>query len=122
MQRKVFGKPLFKMQNTEFKMAEMDTEIEIMQTYVDHCVHEHNEKRLTINMAAKGKLQLAEIEARMLELGVQQHGGAGYMKEYPICNMYNDARINRILAGSSEIMKYIIGRDIFADEYSSILD
>lgn len=122
MDRKVFGKPLSKMQNTQFKMAEMDTEIDIMQAYVDHCVYEHNKGRLTVNMAAKGKLQASEIEGRMLDLGVQLHGGAGYMAEYPICGMFTDARINRILAGSSEIMKYIIGRDIFADGYTNILD
>ena len=61
MERKVFGKPLSKMQNTEFKMAEMDTEIDIMQTYIDHCVALHNEGRLTANMAAKAKLQGSEI-------------------------------------------------------------
>lgn len=122
MQRKVFGKPLSKMQNTEFKMAEMDTEIDIMQVYIDHCVSLHNEGRLTANMAAKAKLQATEIEWRMLDLGVQLHGGAGYMMEYPISYMFSSARINRILAGSSEIMKYIIGRDVFRDEYASILD
>ena len=122
MERKVFGKPLAYMQNTQFKMAEMDAEIDIMQAYVNHCVNEHNEGRLTINMAAKGKLQSTELEGRMLDPGVQLHGGAGYMTEYPICTMFTDARINRILAGSSEIMKYIIGRDIFSENYSSILD
>ena len=122
MERKVFGKPLAYMQNTQFKMAEMDAELDLMQTYVDHCVYEHNQGKLTANMAAKAKLQSTELEGRMLDLGVQLHGGAGYMKEYPICTMFTDARINRILAGSSEIMKLIIGRDIFSDNYSSILD
>lgn len=122
MERKVFGKPLAHMQNTQFKMAEMDAEIDVIQAFVDHCVAEHNEERLTVNMAAKAKLQTTEIEWRMLDLGVQLHGGAGYMNEYPISTMFTDARINRILAGSSEIMKYIIGRDIFSENYSSILD
>ena len=122
MQRKVFGKPLSAMQNTQFKMAEMDTEIDIMQTYVDHCVYEHNEGRLDANMAAKAKLMSTEVEWKMMDLGVQLHGGAGYMSEYPISHMFTGARINRILAGSNEIMKYVIGRDIFADEYSSMLD
>jgi acyl-CoA dehydrogenase len=122
MERKVFGKPLSHMQNTQFKMAEMDTEIEILEVFIDHLVAEHNEKRLTANMAAKAKLQSTEIEWKMLDLGVQLHGGAGYMKEYPICNMFTDARINRILAGSSEIMKLIISRDIFSENYSSNLD
>ena len=122
MERKVFGKPLAHMQNTQFQMAEMDSEIDILQAYIDHCVAQHNEGRLTVNMAAKGKLQATEIEWRMLDLGVQLHGGAGYMKEYPICTMFTDARVNRILVGSSEIMKFIIGRDVFSDDYSSILD
>ena len=122
MERKVFGKPLSYMQNTQFKMAEMDTEIEIVEVFIDHLVAEHNEDRLTANMAAKAKLQSTEIEWKMLDLGVQLHGGAGYMKEYPICNMFSDARINRILAGSSEIMKLIISRDIFSENYSSNLD
>jgi acyl-CoA dehydrogenase len=122
MERKVFGKPLSHMQNTQFKLAEMDADIDLIQTYVDHCVEMHNQGKLTPNMSAKAKLQATEIEGRMLDLGVQLHGGAGYMKEYPICTMFTDARINRILAGSSEIMKLIIGRDIFSDKYTSILD
>lgn len=122
LERKVFGKPLAYMQNTQFKMAEMDAEIELAQAFVDHCVTMHNAGKLTSNMAAKAKLQCSEIEWKMLDLGVQLHGGAGYMNEYRICRMFSDARINRILAGSSEIMKLIIGRDIFSDQYKSILD
>jgi len=122
MERKVFGKPLSAMQNTQFKMAEMDAEIAVLEVYVDHLVALHNDGKLTVNMAAKAKLQATEIEGRMLDLGVQLHGGAGYMKEYPICTMFTDARINRILAGSSEIMKLIISRDVFSDKYSSNLD
>lgn len=122
MERKVFGKPLSHMQNTQFTMADMDAEIDIMQAYVDTCVQMHNAGKLTVNMAAKAKLRASEIEGRMMDLGVQLHGGAGYMNEYPICNMFTDARINRILAGSSEIMKLIIGRDVFSEKYQSILD
>lgn len=122
MERKVFGKPLSHLQNTQFKMAELDAELDVMEAYVNHCVNEHNEGRLTVNMAAKGKLLSTELEWKTLDLGVQLHGGAGYMQEYPICTMFTDARVNRILAGSSEIMKYIIGRDIFGENYTSILD
>lgn len=122
MERKVFGKPLSHKQNTQFKLAELDTEIDIMQVYVDHCIALHNEGKLTANMAAKAKLQASEIEWRMMDEGVQLHGGAGYMNEYPICRMFSSARINRILAGSSEVMKLIISRDIFSDGHSSILD
>lgn len=122
MERKVFGKPLAAKQNTQFKLAELDTEIDIMQVYVDHCIALHNQGKLTANMAAKAKLQASEIQWRMMDEGVQLHGGAGYMNEYPICRMFTASRINRILAGSSEIMKLIISRDIFSEQYRSLLE
>ncbi len=122
MERKLFGKKLSDMQNTQFKMAEMDTEIDMVQAYVDHCVTIHNDGKLTAIEGAKAKLQSSEVQCRMVDLGVQLHGGAGYMQEYDICRMYLDARISRIYAGSSEVMKLIIGRDVFSDSYTSILD
>jgi len=73
-------------------------------------------------MGAKLKLLGAETEWKMMDLGVQLHGGAGYMQEYDICRMFTDARISRIYAGTSEIMKVILGRDIFSESYQSILD
>lgn len=122
LERKVFGAPLAEQQNTQFKMAEMDAEIDMAQCYVDHCVAVHNEGELTSNMAAKAKLLTAEIEWKMVDLGVQLHGGAGYMTEYEIANIFTDARVDRIYAGTSEIMKLIIGRDLFSQSYKSILD
>jgi acyl-CoA dehydrogenase len=119
MARKVFGKPLSAMQNTQFKMAEMETEIDITETFIDHCVALHNSGELTVARAAKAKLQASEVEWRMLDLGVQLHGGAGYMQEYRISRMFQDSRVNRIWAGTSEVMKLIIGREVFSDEYSS---
>ena len=121
MERDVFGKKLSHMQNTQFKMAELDSEIDMLQVYVDHLVHQHNQGLLTANAAAKAKLLGSEIQWRMMDEGVQLHGGAGYMQEYPICNMFTGARINRILAGSSEVMKLIIGRDVFSQNYRSLL-
>ena len=122
MQRKMFGKKLSDMQNTQFTMAEMDAEIDMAQNYVDYCVGLMNAGKLTAIEGAKAKLQTSEIQCRMVDLGVQLHGGAGYMDEYEICRMYTDARVSRIYAGSSEIMKLIIGRDIFSDNYTSFLD
>ena len=122
MQRKAFGKTVADFQNTQFQMAQMDAEIEVAQVYLDHCVEMHNEGKLTANMGAKLKLIGAELEWKMMDLGVQLHGGAGYMQEYDICRMFTDARISRIYAGTSEIMKYILGRDIFSDAYTSIMD
>lgn len=122
MERNLFGKPLSEQQNTQFRMAEMDAEIDLVQTYIDHCVAEHNAGRLTANMGAKCKMMATEVEWEMLDLGVQLHGGAGYMDEYPISRMFTDARVNRILAGSSEVMRLIIGRDVYSPHYASILD
>jgi len=121
-ERHAFGKPVAEQQNTQFRMAEMDTEIDIVQAYVDQCVRAHNAGRLTAEMGAKAKLAASEVEGRMVDLGVQLHGGAGYMEEYEICRMYRDARISRIYAGTSEIMKLIIGREIFSQKYRSLLD
>ena len=120
-ERQVFGKPLSAQQNTQFKMAELDTEIDLVQAYIDLCVAAHNQDRLTAEMGAKAKLAASEVEGRMVDLGVQLHGGAGYMEEFEICRMYRDSRVSRIYAGSSEVMKIIIGREIFSQKYSSLL-
>lgn len=122
MERQVFGKPLSEQQNTQFRMAELDAELDMLQVFVDHCVAEHNAGRLSANMAAKAKMLGSEIEWRMADLGLQLHGGAGYMQEYEISRVFTDARMSRIYAGSSEIMRYIIGRDVFSEKYQSILD
>jgi alkylation response protein AidB-like acyl-CoA dehydrogenase len=112
MQRKAFGKPLSKFQNTRFVLAALDTEIEIAQTFVDRCVEVHNEGKFSAEDAARAKLYTSEVNGRMVDAGVQLHGGAGYMEEYEICRLYQDERIHRILAGTSEIMKEIIARSI----------
>lgn len=112
MERKAFGKPLSKFQNTRFKLAEIDAEMDMMQVYVDRMVEVHNQGKLSPVDASRAKLLTSELAGRMVDLGVQLHGGAGYMDEYPICRMYQDERIHRILAGSSEIMKEIIAREI----------
>lgn len=112
LERKAFGKPLSKFQNTRFKLAELDAEMDTLQVYVDRCVEVHNEGKLNQMDASRAKLQTSELNGRMVDVGVQLHGGAGYMDEYPICRMYQDERIHRILAGSSEIMKEIIARGV----------
>ena len=119
--RHAFGKPIAEQQNTQFRMAELDTEIDMIQCYIDMCVAEHNAGRLTAEMGAKAKLAASEVEGKMVDLGVQLHGGAGYMEEYEISRMYRDARISRIYAGTSEVMKVIIGREVFSQKYRSML-
>ena len=111
-ERKVFGKPLSKLQNTRFVLAALDAEIDMAQDYVDRCVEIHNATGLDAVDAARAKLITSELNGRMVDAGVQLHGGAGYMEEYEICRLYQDERVHRILAGTSEIMKEIIARSI----------
>jgi alkylation response protein AidB-like acyl-CoA dehydrogenase len=114
-ERKAFGQTIGEFQNTRFKMADMRTEIDVAQAFVDQCVIEHNEGKLSADDAAKAKLYTSELEGRVVDTCVQLHGGAGYMDEYPISRMYVNARISRIYAGSSEIMREIIARSVGLD-------
>ena len=116
-ERKAFGKPVSAFQNTQFKLAEMRTELDMSQVYIDQCVKGFNAGSFTAVDAAKAKLYTSELQVRMAELGVQMHGGHGYMDEYPISRQYTDAKISTIYAGSSEVMKLIIGRDCLGDDY-----
>ncbi|MEL6300838.1 MAG: acyl-CoA dehydrogenase family protein [Pseudomonadota bacterium] len=114
-ERKAFGQTIADFQNTRFKMADMRTEIDLAQVFLDRCVEEHNAGKLTAELAAQIKLYGSELEGRVMDACVQLHGGAGYMDEYKISRMYTDARISRIYAGSSEIMREIIARSIGLD-------
>lgn len=115
-ERKAFGKPIGAFQNTRFKMASMRAELDALQTYVDQCVLLLNKSELTAEDASACKLLASELEGRVMDECVQLHGGAGYMDEYRISRMYTDARISRIFAGTSEIMREIIGRGLGLDE------
>jgi long-chain-acyl-CoA dehydrogenase len=112
LERKAFGQRIADFQNTRFKLADLRTEIDICQVFIDKCVEMHNKGQLSTEMAAKAKLYTSELEGRMMDEGVQLHGGAGYMDEYEICRLYTNARISRIYAGSSEIMREIIARSV----------
>ncbi|MCP5364507.1 MAG: acyl-CoA dehydrogenase family protein [Hyphomicrobiales bacterium] len=115
-ERRAFGKPIGAFQNTRFKMATMRAELDMAQTYVDQCVLLLNAGELKAEDASSAKLLTSELESRVMDECVQLHGGAGYMNEYRICRMYADARISRIFAGTSEIMREIIGRSLGLDE------
>ena len=115
-ERKAFGRPIGAFQNTRFKLAELRTLIDVTQTFVDQCVTLHNAGDLGAELAAEAKLFASETESRVMDDCVQLHGGAGYMSEYRISHMFTDARVSRIYAGSSEIMKEIIARGIGLDE------
>jgi alkylation response protein AidB-like acyl-CoA dehydrogenase len=117
-ERKAFGKTVAAFQNTQFKLAEMRTQLDFAQVYIDQCVAAFNADKLTAVDAAKAKLATSELQVAMADLGVQLHGGNGYMDEYPISRQYTDAKISTIYAGSSEVMKIIISRDFLSDSYT----
>ena len=117
-ERKAFGKPLAAFQNTQFKLAELRTELDIAQSYIDQCVAAFNAGHLTAVDAAKAKLVTSELQVKAADIGVQLHGGAGYMDEYPISRQFTDARISPIYAGTSEVMKIIISRDCLGEDYA----
>ena len=116
LERKAFGKAIGAFQNSRFKMAEMRTSLDVMQTFVDQCVLLHNKGELGAELAAEAKLAASELESVVMDTCVQLHGGSGYMSEYRISHMFTDARVSRIYAGSSEIMKEIVARSIGLDE------
>ncbi|WP_434106141.1 acyl-CoA dehydrogenase family protein [Paraburkholderia caffeinilytica] len=114
--RHAFGRAIGTFQNSRFTMASLRAQLDAIQTFVDQCVIAYNADELTAEIAAEAKLLSSELENRVIDDCVQLHGGAGYMEEYRICRMYTDARVTRIFAGSSEIMKEIIGRGLGLDE------
>lgn len=113
-QRMAFGGPLTDKQHVRFELAEMATEIDITQAYVDQSVLAYNRTDLTAVDAAKGKWFVSELQKRVIDRCLQLHGGYGYMTEYPVARAYLDTRIQTIYGGTTEIMKEIIGRAIAA--------
>jgi alkylation response protein AidB-like acyl-CoA dehydrogenase len=111
-QRKAFGDPLGALQNTRFVLAELDTEVDVGQAYLDRCVLALNSDDLTVEDAAKAKWWATELQGRAVDRCLQLHGGYGYMQEYPIARAYADARVTRIYGGATEVMKEIIGRSL----------
>jgi alkylation response protein AidB-like acyl-CoA dehydrogenase len=109
-ERQAFGRPIGTFQNSRFSIAEMRTELEIGQVFVDRCVMDHVAGGLSPEHAAMAKWWCTEMQGRVVDQCVQLHGGYGYMLEYPITQYYADARITRIFGGSTEIMKEIIGK------------
>ena len=114
-EREAFGRKIAEFQSTRFKIADMRTEMDVAHAFIDRCVMVHNEGGLTADDAAKAKLFATELEDRVTDHCVQLHGGNGYMDEYAISRMYTNARVSRIYAGSSEIMREIIARSLGLD-------
>jgi alkylation response protein AidB-like acyl-CoA dehydrogenase len=111
-ERRAFGAPIGSFQNSKFVLAELATEVDIAQSFVDDCVRALGAGELTAVDAAKAKWWCTELQGRAVDRCLQLHGGYGYMNEYPIARAYADARITRIYGGTTEIMKEVIGRDL----------
>ncbi|MBC7592972.1 MAG: acyl-CoA dehydrogenase family protein [Kineosporiaceae bacterium] len=110
--RQAFGQPIGKFQHNKFLMAELVTKIEVAEAYVDKGVDAHSRGELTAIDAAKAKWWSAEIQNDVLDHCVQLYGGYGFMNEYRVARAWRDARVTKIWAGSNEIMKELIGRDL----------
>ena len=113
-QRKAFGRTIGDFQNTQFKLAELKTEAVVGRQFVDKCIEVFMKGELDSVDAAMAKMWLSNLHCKVVDECLQLFGGWGYMWEYPIARAYADARIVKIAGGSIEIMKHIIGRELFA--------
>lgn len=110
--RQAFGRAIGSFQHNRFLLAELDTEITIARTFLNHCIAEINAGRLTVTDAAKAKWWTTELQNKVADRCVQLHGGYGYMMEYPVARAWLDSRVQTIYGGTTEIMKEIIGRGL----------
>jgi alkylation response protein AidB-like acyl-CoA dehydrogenase len=110
--RVAFGQPIGRFQNTRFVLAELFTEARVARVFIDHCITEHLSGRLSDDEAAMAKWWTTELQNRVMDRCLQLHGGYGYMNEYRVARAWRDSRVLTIAAGSTEIMKEIIGRSL----------
>ena len=109
-ERQAFGGPLTQFQNTRFKLAECQTKATVARAFLDACMAEHLRGELSVEKAAMAKYWLSDTQGEVLDDCVQLFGGYGYMLEYPVAEMWADARVQRIYGGTNEIMKELIAR------------
>lgn len=110
--RKAFGQALLEMQNTRFKLAEVKAQVNVARVYVDDCLQKLKDGKLDTVTASIAKLWVTDTQCRVMDECLQLFGGYGYMREYPISQLYTDARVQRIYGGANEIMKEIIARSL----------
>lgn len=111
-ERQVFGGPLAQLQNTRFKLAEMQTDMRVHKAFANECLERFKAGTLDVASVSMAKLACTEMQGRIADGCLQLFGGYGYMSEYPISRAYVDARVQRIYGGTSEIMKEIVARDL----------
>ncbi len=108
--RKAFGRPIASLQNTRFKIAELQTKLAVTRAFVDRCITELNARKLGPADASMAKYWATETAKEVIDQCLQLHGGYGYMREYPVAKAFLDNRVQTIYGGTTEIMKEIIGR------------
>jgi alkylation response protein AidB-like acyl-CoA dehydrogenase len=108
--RKVFGQAVAAFQNTRYKLAELQTEVQVARVFVDKCCELVNLDKLDTATASMAKYWCSDLQCKVMDECLQLHGGYGYMWEYPITRAYADARVQRIYGGTNEIMKEVISR------------
>ena len=108
--RTAFGRPIGSFQNSRFVLAELATLTSVARTYLDECIRQHNERKLTVSDAAMAKWWTTDLQNKVADACLQLHGGYGYMTEYPISRAWLDSRVQAIYGGTNEIMKEIVGR------------
>ena len=111
-ERKVFGQPVASFQNTRYKLAELQTEVQVARVFVDKCVELVAQDKLDTATASMAKYWTTDLQCKVMDECVQLFGGYGYMWEYPITRAYADARVQRIYGGTNEIMKEVISRSM----------
>ncbi|MDR3271737.1 MAG: acyl-CoA dehydrogenase family protein [Peptococcaceae bacterium] len=110
--RKAFGKPIGQFQHNAFKIAEMATEVELGRTFLDRLVADHIAHKDVVTKVSMSKYWICEMANRVAYQCLQLYGGYGYMEEYPIARYYRNVRVHTIYAGTTEVMKTIISRNL----------
>lgn len=111
-ERTAFGKPLSKFQNSQFKLVECATEVKLGRAFVDQLVYDFMEGKNVITEISMGKYWTTEMAQRVIDICLQLHGGYGYCEEYPVARAWRDARVMSIFAGTNEIMKTIVAKNM----------
>lgn len=119
-QRTAFKQPICGFQNTQFKLAEVATRLEVTTAFVDRCTQLQAEHKLTPELASMAKYYASDTQCETIDECLQLFGGYGYIWEYPIARAYGDARVQRIYGGTNEIMKVMIARSIFSDYFKHL--
>ncbi len=119
-ERRAFKKPICGFQNTQFKLAEVATQLEVSTAFVDRCTELLVEGNLTPELASMAKYQTSDMQCAMIDECLQLFGGYGYIWEYPIARYYGDARVQRIYGGTNEIMKLMISRSLFSNYFREL--